>query len=201
MSGPRRRRILNKLGFSPSKSRENITLDTRTSSQPLLETRALTTGLAATAGIAQTTFSPQSLWEDIYNRELATAESDELKAAARRIREDVAKEKLAFHGVPSDTSSELKICQGVLQAAQRKPAGCKNKKWKIPGRGDVELSHVYGSVAESVQKFVSVGDVGSQIDPLHFGVPWAAVRLALLVSRRAARLCRTSSNSTIANHK
>ena len=190
MAGPRRRRIFDKLGFSHSKSRENVILDAPASASPLLETTAPTTSLG-----------PQSLWDNICDRELAAADSDELKAAAHRVREDIRKDKSAFLGVQSDTSPALRICQEILLVARHKQAECNDKRWKIPGHKDVELSHIYGSVAKSVQKFVGVGDVASQIDPLHFGIPWAAVRLALLVSQRAGRLCRTRGDRITADHK
>ena len=94
------------------------------------------------------------------------------------------KEKSNVLNVPSASSPGLKICTEVLQAARLQEAQYKEKKWKIPGRGEVELGDIYGRVADYVQKFVSVGDVASQIDPLHFGLPWAAVRLVLVVSLR-----------------
>ena len=134
-----------------------------------------------------TNFSPHSLWDDICDRELAAAEFDELKAAARRVRDDIERDRFAFLGEPSVISPGLKICQEVLRAAEHKQAKCKDENGKSTSRGLVKLGHIYGSIAKSVQKFVSVGDVASQIDPLHFGVPWAAIRLALLVSQRAQR--------------
>jgi hypothetical protein len=42
-------------------------------------------------------------------------------------------------------------------------------------------SKILGQIASAVQDFVQIGDVIGQVDPLHAGLPWAGVRLILLV--------------------
>ena len=43
------------------------------------------------------------------------------------------------------------------------------------------IAHTYERIVNSVSKFVQVGDIVAQIDPVHVGLPWAGVRLVLQV--------------------
>lgn len=44
------------------------------------------------------------------------------------------------------------------------------------------VRHALQKTAECVRRFVAVGDVAVQCDPLHAGLPWAALRFILQVS-------------------
>ena len=79
------------------------------------------------------------------------------------------------------SSPELKICSDILQVAIKQEAKSKEERWHLPGIGDINIANVFGQIASSVQKFVTVGDLLSQLDPIHVGLPWAGVRVILMV--------------------
>jgi hypothetical protein len=78
-------------------------------------------------------------------------------------------------------SGGLGICRDVLQLAQKKGEECEGEAWaKVRG--------IYESIVKWVQKFVQVGDIVAQVDPVHIGLPWAALRFILQVKYEALRV-------------
>lgn len=44
-----------------------------------------------------------------------------------------------------------------------------------------QIRHAYNEIITWAQKFVTFGDIISQIDPVHIGLPWTGVRAVLIV--------------------
>ncbi|CEL11527.1 hypothetical protein ASPCAL14629 [Aspergillus calidoustus] len=57
----------------------------------------------------------------------------------------------------------------------------KKKQWRFRRRNgeEVTVREVFEKIANWVTKFKEIGDIASGIDPLHVGLPWAAVRFFL----------------------
>ncbi|KAJ0421467.1 ankyrin repeat-containing domain protein [Aspergillus carlsbadensis] len=57
----------------------------------------------------------------------------------------------------------------------------KKKQWRFRKRNgeEVTVREVFEKIATWVTKFREIGDIASGIDPLHVGLPWAAVRFFL----------------------
>ena len=88
----------------------------------------------------------------------------------------------AANGALTTSPPQLRICKQVVELAEARQTRCQGKQWHLPGGRDIAPGEFFGRIASSVQKFVSVGDVIAQIDPIHVGLPWAGVRMILLVS-------------------
>ena len=117
---------------------------------------------------------------------MSSSSSDrDLKDLASIVRENTEQHStntVGIQGPNHEVSPELQICRDVLQVAKAQQAKHKEKKWSLSQTRKVGIGQVYGQVATSVQKFAGVGDNIAQFDPVHFGLPWAAVRLILPVS-------------------
>ncbi|MCJ1381046.1 hypothetical protein MMC17_004155 [Xylographa soralifera] len=81
----------------------------------------------------------------------------------------------------ASASPELNICRQVLSIVQEQASTSKQKQRHVPGM-DITIKECYGEIATSVQKFVDIGDIISQVDPIHIGLPWAGIRLVLLLA-------------------
>lgn len=44
-----------------------------------------------------------------------------------------------------------------------------------------QLRKACNEIIKWVQKFVAIGDIISQLDPVHVGLPWAGIRAVLIV--------------------
>ncbi|KAL3485038.1 hypothetical protein BJX62DRAFT_243369 [Aspergillus germanicus] len=57
----------------------------------------------------------------------------------------------------------------------------KKKQWRFRKRNgeEVTVREVFEKIASWVTKFKGIGDIASGIDPLHVGLPWAAMRFFL----------------------
>lgn len=75
-----------------------------------------------------------------------------------------------------DASYESKVCWQVLRVAKDKRNSSRGGKEE-----DSKTRELFGNIITCVQKFVQVGDIVAQIDPMHVGLPWAGVRFILLV--------------------
>jgi hypothetical protein len=94
-------------------------------------------------------------------------------SANQKIDSDNRNEKIGSGG--------LGICRDVLQLAQKKGEECEGEPW-------VKVRGIYESIVKWVQKFVQAGDVVAQVDPVHVGLPWAALRFILQVKYEALRV-------------
>lgn len=72
----------------------------------------------------------------------------------------------------SDVSN---ICKQVIDVANDKRNSISDAK--STGR----IPNLYGNIIGSVQKFIQVGDIVAQVDPIHVGLPWAGIRFVLQV--------------------
>lgn len=67
------------------------------------------------------------------------------------------------------------ICKQVLDVANGKRNSSEDAK------SSSKVHDLYGKIIGSVQKFMQVGDIVSQVDPIHLGLPWAGIRFVLQV--------------------
>lgn len=133
---------------------------------------------------------PQSrrrgLWDDAFDAVSNSSSDRDLKDFAKVVRENVEQHSTIIVGIQDpnlEVSPELQICRDVLQVARTQQTKHKEKQWSLSQTRKVNIGQVYGQVATCVQKFVGVGDNLAQLDPVHFALPWAAIRLVLTVSK------------------
>ena len=129
---------------------------------------------------------PKGLWDDAFDAVSSSSSDRDLKHFANVVREDIEQRSTIIVGVQDSNlqvSPELQICRHVLQVAKAQQNKHKEKEWSLSQTRKVNIGQVYGQVATYVQKFVGVGDNIAQFDPVHFALPWAAVRLILTVSK------------------
>lgn len=131
---------------------------------------------------------PRVLWDDAFDAVSSSSSSGDLKDFARVVREDVEQQSIIISGRQDPNlkaSPELQICRDVLLVAQAQQTKHKEMQWSVSPTRKVDIGQIYGQVASCVQKFVGVGDNIAQFDPMHFALPWAAVRLILTVRESA----------------
>lgn len=129
---------------------------------------------------------PRGLWDDAFDAVSSSSSDRDLKNFANVVREDIEQHSTIIVGVQDsnpEVSPELQICRDVLQIAKAQQTKHKENEWSLSQTRKVNIGQAYGQVATYVQKFVGVGDSIAQFDPVHFGLPWAAVRLILTVSK------------------
>lgn len=73
--------------------------------------------------------------------------------------------------------------QDVILVIEKWKSPWHSKQWniKIGSTRTINLREVFQTMANWIQKFIEVGDVAAQYDPIHAALPWAAVRLLLKV--------------------
>lgn len=104
----------------------------------------------------------QSLWEQALSR----LSADE-------------KALIVSLGTPQN---RLDVLNDVLTAVADKRDQVIDRQWTVVIRGKpTVLRHVADKIINWVQKFVAVGDVLSQYDPVLLSPPWAAIRFLLQV--------------------
>ncbi len=123
-----------------------------------------------------------TLWEEIFDSFDASTPSTELRNVARTIREQsrappsLSTESSA--GEP-ELSREWHTCKQILQTAEVE----KNRNnSNTAGPLKRKIKDAYNEIIMSVQKFVAVGDVILQVDPVYIGLPWADIRAILIGS-------------------
>ena len=115
------------------------------------------------------------LWNEVYDSFAASAASSDLRAVAKLLREQSTESSSSDH---LETSLEWKTCREILQVAETKISELENITEKPMIR---QIRHAYKEIITWTQKFVAMGDIISQVDPLHIGLPWAGVRAVLIV--------------------
>ncbi|TEY27484.1 hypothetical protein BOTCAL_1110g00010 [Botryotinia calthae] len=71
----------------------------------------------------------------------------------------------------------------MLNTAREKKRLCEERKWKFQlGKRTLVLRDEVEKVIRGLRKFKEVGDIIVNVDPLHAGLPWAAIRLLLEVT-------------------
>ncbi|KAJ9155746.1 1-alkyl-2-acetylglycerophosphocholine esterase [Pleurostoma richardsiae] len=74
------------------------------------------------------------------------------------------------------------VCD-VLAATNEKKDDCLRKRWSIVLKGQtIILRDVFEKIAVWVNKFMAIGDLAVQYDPVAAALPWAAVRLIMQAS-------------------
>ena len=86
------------------------------------------------------------------------------------------------HTVTNTTDVDA-VVQQALDAASRKQATCQAKRWTFTfGGHTVVLRGKADNIMKWLDRFKQVGDIASNADPVHVGLPWAGIRLLLQVS-------------------
>lgn len=121
------------------------------------------------------------LWREVYNLFAASTASPDLKAVAKLLREqsstDSSLTTKESHS-STDASPEWHLCRDVLHMAEKKISELENNTENSLMR---QLRKAYADIITWTQKFVALGDIISQVDPVHVGLPWAGVRALLIV--------------------
>lgn len=121
------------------------------------------------------------LWNEVYASFAASTVSPDLRAVAKLLREQ-SNDSASL--ITKNSNSHLKgsrewsLCREVLQMAETKVSELGNSTEKPLIR---QMRHAYKEVITWTQKFVAMGDIVSQVDPLHIGLPWAGIRAVLMV--------------------
>lgn len=86
------------------------------------------------------------------------------------------------HSVTKTTDVDA-LVQQALAATRQKQATCQAKKWSLTFHGHtVILQDKADNIVKWLDHFKQVGDVASNADPVHVGLPWAGIRLLLEVN-------------------
>jgi hypothetical protein len=86
------------------------------------------------------------------------------------------------HTVPNSTDVDA-VVQQALTATKQKGATCQSKRWTFTFCGHtVVLREKADNIIKWLDRFKQVGDIGSNADPVHVGLPWAGIRFLLEVS-------------------
>ena len=127
---------------------------------------------------------------------VTTGQNPASPGASARTRDDLAKQIL--HNVLEELTTEDRaiveeyvlpgsadvslVLQKAVNAVQAKRVLCESKRWTftIAGR-EVVLKDEADKVLAWLKRFQSIGDVAVNADPLHAGLPWAAIRFLLEV--------------------
>lgn len=126
----------------------------------------------------------KSLWDEAYKEIVTVSASGELATIARPLRQEINHQIIPSNKAregSANPSFEWRICNEVLQLAVEKQSQIHSDLRDPHSKSSLRLNQIYGNIAEWVQKFVQIGDVIAQVDPVHVGLPWAAVRFILLV--------------------
>lgn len=77
----------------------------------------------------------------------------------------------------------LGLTDSLVELCKDKHQQCVDSRWTFAFRGKtIVLRNVTDRITDWLEKFKTIGDVAVNADPLHAGLPWAAVRLLLQVS-------------------
>lgn len=84
-----------------------------------------------------------------------------------------------------DTSSKHDVVAAALIIAHDKRKLCLQKRWKFQisdERPSIVIRKVMDKIVGWLEKFMSIGDVAVQYDPVHASLPWTSVRFISQVS-------------------
>jgi hypothetical protein len=86
------------------------------------------------------------------------------------------------HTVPNATGIDA-VVQQAIAATKQKQAICQSKRWTFSSCGQkVILREKADNIVKWLDRFKQVGDVASNVDPMHIGLPWAGIRFLLEAS-------------------
>ena len=89
----------------------------------------------------------------------------------------------------SHNASDIDLAlEQALAAAKEKQRCCIEKRWTFTFTGrTVVVKEEADKVVGWLNRFMAVGDVVANVDPVHVGLPWAGIRLLLEVKARASK--------------
>ncbi|KAG8525573.1 uncharacterized protein KY384_009217 [Bacidia gigantensis] len=129
-------------------------------------------------------FSDQNcgLWGEVFRYLAGSLEPPDLRAIAKELQQEskVASRAYSQRGNGTKASGEWQICQEILEIAQTRKMEIEKRDLKSSTR---RFWLAYNEISTWVQKFVTIGDVLANINPVHVGIPWAAVRATLIVRK------------------
>jgi len=83
------------------------------------------------------------------------------------------------HTLPNATDVDA-VVQQALTATREKQVICESKRWTVPFCGHtVVLREKADNIVKWLDRFKQVGDIASNADPVHVGLPWAGIRVLL----------------------
>lgn len=87
-------------------------------------------------------------------------------------------------------ADRVALLREVLELTEEKRNLCLQQQWKIPlGGRNINLRDTADALCARVHKFVLIGDIVVQYDPVHAALPWAAFRFLLQVCIVSTLLC------------
>ena len=175
-----RRLFHRKSASSEADSSRGLLLGPKTLNATAAETQGNESSSTGKSGGGQK-YVGSGLWNEVYDSFAASAASSDLRAVAKLLREQ-STHSSSLKTMNSDShleaSREWNLCREILQMAETKIAELENTTEKHTIR---QIRHAYKEIITWTQKFVAMGDIISQVDPLHIGLPWAGVRAVLIV--------------------
>lgn len=82
----------------------------------------------------------------------------------------------------SETSRSDGLTDILIREVRAKSDICKRKKWTFEFNGrTISLGEQAEKVIQWLDKIKAVGDVTVNVDPIHAGLPWAGIRMLLIV--------------------
>lgn len=113
----------------------------------------------------------------------SNSNKNSLWAKALRCLSEKDKNKEAiFRRILSDTVGAEEIAGILTKEAETKRDLCRSKNWEFEFNGyAVKLKTIADKVVQLLDKIKAVGDVVANVDPIHVGLPWAGIRMLLIV--------------------
>ncbi|KAL9084821.1 MAG: hypothetical protein Q9165_007889 [Trypethelium subeluteriae] len=123
-----------------------------------------------------------SLWGEVYSDFTKPSMLPEVQSVAKRLR-DESSNPPPLNEMEADpathVSTELYVCTQVLDTSKKRLSALERGTNESVVR---RLWHAYNDIVRWTQKFMTIGDILAQIDPIHIGLPWAGIRAILIVS-------------------
>jgi hypothetical protein len=152
------------LSPQPPRKRDRIRDLFRRSPSPLPVRTVAASPVTSSQGTAYTTTGSSIL-------------ADALEALERDDRETIRTLLLPANATSIDTAFDEAL--GCAKGLQQR---CANKRWSWDYKGrQVYLFDQVDKVVQLLDKFKAVGDVVANVDSVHVGLPWAAIRAILEV--------------------
>ena len=123
-----------------------------------------------------------SLWSHAFISLADTNTSAESKAIANHLL-TLSQRALATSPssdeIPKGLSSEWWLCTEVISLVEAKQSALANESDKPFFR---PLQRACSGILQWSQKFMALGDIISQVDPVHVGLPWAGLKAIMIAS-------------------
>ncbi|RKK77386.1 Vegetative incompatibility protein HET-E-1 [Fusarium oxysporum] len=141
----------------------------------------------------------QSGWKcssklDLWDKALAHLSESEhdrdIVAIVKTFAENPIGDNATANGRPSSTEDLAKdISERMAQAIQDGQHGREQREWKVTvGHKEYSARGMVDKTVNILNKFVGVGDIAVNFDPVHAALPWAAVRFVLVALTASSEL-------------